>query len=79
LRVILQEDLKAQKAFFLDFSFQASPFYISGILVLYLSLLRGGSTVGIWYILNIGFFPFIVGDIAKLLLAFGFAKGIKRV
>jgi len=70
---------KSTKGILFGLFISSLTIYISGILVLYLSLLRGGSTVGIWYILNIGFFPFIVGDIAKLLLAFGFAKGIKRV
>ena len=53
--------------------------YIPGLLGLFLSLSKSGSSVGIIYLLNVGFLPFIVGDMAKLFLAFGFAKGIKRI
>ncbi|MGB9794828.1 biotin transporter BioY [Caldisericum exile] len=52
--------------------------YVPGLLWLYVILSRSGS-VSFWYILSIGFFPFMVGDIIKILTSFGFAKAIKRI
>jgi biotin transporter BioY len=53
--------------------------YVPGLTYLYIVLYIGYKGITLPYILSIGFLPFVVGDVIKVIAAFGFAKWIKRV